>query len=157
MKGFTYTFKNPKFPSIHIDEKFFKIKSQFDFKYRSFNFMDVKNISHNVLGKEKGDLTIRLKNDKEFSYKISNKSNSHFENTLELIKKQIDSNYKMDVYIAPEHNNHNELQQIDFDFKEFVMLNLNFPEISFIVSNEEPLVVELDLEFEVDKRAIQKT
>lgn len=155
MKGLKLTFNSSDFPKILIDETFFKIKSNFDFKNEKFNYSDVEKVSHHIFEKN-GILKIKMKNGEEFSFETSSEPNDYFENALELIKAEIDPNYKMNTYVAPEHNNHTELHQIELDFNEFAMLNLNLPEISFNIPKGESLVIEIDLEFEVDKNGKPK-
>ncbi|MDP5093623.1 MAG: hypothetical protein NWQ17_09935 [Polaribacter sp.] len=155
MKGLKLTFNSLDFPKILVDENFFEIKSDFNFKSRKFNFSDVETINHQIF-ESKGVLEVKMKNGKQYSYKTSSKPNEYFENTLELIKTEIDPNYKMNVYIAPEHDNNEELHQIELDFNEFTMLNLNLPEISFNLIKGESLVIEIDLEFEVDNNGKPK-
>jgi hypothetical protein len=155
MKGLKLTFNSSDFPKILIDEIFFKIKSNFDFKNEKFNYSDVEKMSHHIFEKN-GILKIKMKNGEEFSFETSSEPNDYFENALELIKAEIDPNYKMNTYVAPEHNNHTELHQIELDFNEFAMLNLNLPEISFNIPKGESLVIEIDLEFEVDNNGKPK-
>ena len=155
MKGLKLTFKSSGFPRILVDENFFKIKSRFNFKNDKFNYPDVEKISHYIF-ENNGILKIKMKNGKEFSYETSSEPNDYFENALELIKTQIDPNYKMNTYIAPGHNNHQELHQIEFDFNEFAMLNLKLPEIDYNIPKGESLVIEIDLEFEVDNNGRPK-
>jgi hypothetical protein len=155
MKGLKLTFNSSDFPKILIDEIFFKIKSNFDFKNEKFNYSDVEKVSHHIFEKN-GILKIKMKNGEEFSFETSSEPNDYFENALELIKAEIDPNYKMNTYVAPEHNNHTELHQIELDFNEFAMLNLNLPEISFNIPKGESLVIEIDLEFEVDNNGKPK-
>jgi hypothetical protein len=155
MKGLKLTFNSSDFPKILIDETFFNIKSNFDFKNEKFNYSDVEKVSHHIFEKN-GILKIKMKNGEEFSFETSSEPNDYFENALELIKAEIDPNYKMNTYVAPEHNNHPELHQIELDFNEFAMLNLNLPEISFNIPKGESLVIEIDLEFEVDNNGKPK-
>ncbi|KAA5824093.1 hypothetical protein FPF71_10790 [Algibacter amylolyticus] len=55
------------------------------------------------------------------------------------------------------YNNHIELQKTEFEFKEFVMLNLIYPEIEGLNGLNEEMLIEVDIEFEIDSNNVPKS
>ena len=52
------------------------------------------------------------------------------------------------------YNNHLELQKTEFEFNEFIMLNLINPEVESLNGLNEAMLIEVDIEFEIDSNNI---
>lgn len=98
---------------------------------------------------------IKLKNGKKVSLIKFQKRNSNSTSFWTLFKYILKQKliYK-EVYIAPEHDNHREIDQVDLGFQEYAMYHLEYPEIEVKTDLSEPLMIEVDIQFKVDERGI---
>lgn len=98
---------------------------------------------------------IKLKNGKKVSLikfpKRKSSSNSFWTLFKYVLKQKLKDE---ELYIAPEHDNHQEINHVDLDFQEYSLYHLEFPEIKLKTNPSEPLLIEVDLQFEVDERGI---